>query len=136
VQRALCWKTAALPWEATKAAVATVASSRRIRMFLGTPLQESCKESSSAIFKLRDQTDLTKLLNDIPQIIQILKIMCSTQVIWILKIMRSTQIIWILKIMHSTQVIQILKIMRSTQVIRILKIMRLWTPNQQNCTHQ
>ncbi len=108
---------AALPWEATEVAVATVASSRRIRMFPGTPLQESCKESSSAIFKLRDQKELAKLSNDIPQIIQILKIMLLTQVIRILKIMR------------STQVIQILKIMRSTQVIQILKIMRLWTPN-------
>jgi hypothetical protein len=63
---------AALPWEATEAAVATVASSRRIRMFPGTPLWESCKESSFAIFKLRDQKELAKLSNDILQIIQIL----------------------------------------------------------------
>jgi hypothetical protein len=63
---------AALPWEATEAAVGTVASSCRIRMLPGTPLQESCKESSSTIFKLRDQKELTKLSNDIPQIIQIL----------------------------------------------------------------
>jgi hypothetical protein len=41
-------------------------------MFPGTPLWESCKESSSAIFKLRDQKELTKLSNAIPQIIQIL----------------------------------------------------------------
>jgi hypothetical protein len=59
---------AALPWEATKAAVATVASSRKIQMFLGTPLWESCKESSSAIFKLRDPKELVKLLTDIPQV--------------------------------------------------------------------
>ncbi len=131
---------AVLPWEATKAAVATVVSSRRIRMFPGTPLWESCKESSSATFKLRDQKELAKLSNDIPQIIRILNnfpIGCverskelaklSTdipQIIWILKIMHSTQIIQILKIMRSMQIIQILKIMRLTQIIRILKIMR------------
>jgi hypothetical protein len=61
-----------LPWEATKAAVATVVSSRKIQMFLGTPLWESCKESSSAIFKLRYQKELAKLSNDILKIIQIL----------------------------------------------------------------
>ncbi len=63
------------------------------------------RSSSSIIFKLRDQKKLAKLLTDIPQIIQILKIM------------------------RSTQVIRILKIMLSMQVIRILKIMHLWTPN-------
>jgi hypothetical protein len=41
-------------------------------MFPGTPLWESCKESSSAILKLRDQQELAKLSNDIPQIIRIL----------------------------------------------------------------
>jgi hypothetical protein len=40
-----------LPWEATEAAVATVASSHGIRMFLGTPLWESRKESSSIMLK-------------------------------------------------------------------------------------
>jgi hypothetical protein len=59
---------AVLPCEATEAAVVTVASSCKIRMFPGTPLQESCKESSSAIFKLRDPKELAKLSTDIPQI--------------------------------------------------------------------
>jgi hypothetical protein len=40
-----------LPWEATKAAVPTVASSHEVRMFPGTPLWESCKESSSIMLK-------------------------------------------------------------------------------------
>ncbi len=51
VQCALCWKTAVLPSEATKAAVATDASSWGIWIFPGTPLRESWRESLSAILK-------------------------------------------------------------------------------------
>jgi hypothetical protein len=65
---------AALPWEAT---VATVASSCKIWMFPGTPLRESCKESSSAIFKLRDQKMLAKLSTDIPQMRREIKRACN-----------------------------------------------------------
>jgi hypothetical protein len=130
---------AALPWEATKAAVSTVASYCRIRMFPGTPLWESCKESSSAIFKLRDQKELAKLSNDILQIIRVLNnlspIGCVERSKELTKL--STDILQIIRILNNLlpighverskelaklstdipQTIGILKIMRSTQII-------------------
>jgi hypothetical protein len=55
---------AALPREATEAAVATVASSRGIRMFPGTPLWESCKESSSIMLKPANYSNLENFAFD------------------------------------------------------------------------
>jgi hypothetical protein len=76
-------------------------------MFPGTPLWESCKESSFAIFKLKDQKELAKLLNDILQIIRILNNFP------IGRIESSKELAKLLT--DIPQIIQILKIMRSTQ---------------------
>jgi hypothetical protein len=82
-------------------------------MFSGTPLWESYKESSSAIFKLRDQKELAKLSNDIPQIIQILNNLSP-----IGRVERSKELAKLST--DIPQIIQILKIMRSAQIILIL----------------